>query len=137
MEGSLRMLSISEVNKEKLELYLKLNDHSQDLISIAICNNLNVFATSSLDGYVNPYTFPEAKIFRSLFNQGGFSDNVFLSAYPLPCFITYSKETQKLKTYGINGHLIISGEIEEHSILSPIVFTDQNFNDYLVQYLLI
>ena len=41
----------------------------------------------------------EYKIFRSLFNQGGFSDNVFLSAYPLPCFITYSKETQKLKTY--------------------------------------
>ena len=86
-----------------------------------------------MDGYVNLYTFPDAKIFRSISNRGGPADNVFLSAYPIPCIMTYSSRTMSLITYGINGHLILC-EIEEHGILSPIVFTDNNFNDYLVLY---
>lgn len=123
---------IYKVNEIQWTLHLIIHDHSQEIRSIAISNTLNVLVTSSLDGYVNLYTLPEAKMFRSLSNRGPI-DNVFLSAYPIPCVLTYSDKS--LITYAINGQLIHC-EIEEHAILSPIVFTDINFNDFLVEFIL-
>jgi WD40 repeat protein len=43
-----------------------LLDHTEEITSVYVSNILNIFATSSLDGYINLYTFPESKLFRSI-----------------------------------------------------------------------
>lgn len=48
-------------------------DHSSEITYISISNVLNVYATSSLDGFVNLYTFPSNRMFRSIQIQDNFT----------------------------------------------------------------
>ncbi len=61
--GALYIFKISDYN---LTLETVLYDHSQEITFISVSNVLNVLATSGLDGFVNLYTFPNNKLFRSI-----------------------------------------------------------------------
>ena len=80
-------LFIYKVNDITWNLHKILNDHYSEISSIAISNTINVVATSSFDGYVNVYTFPDTKIFRSLSNLNTPIEKVFLSSYPIHCLV--------------------------------------------------
>jgi WD40 repeat protein len=68
--NKLGILYIFEVNEFNWNLITKLYDHNKEITYISVSNALNVFATSSLDGFVNLYTFPNNRLFRSIYLIG-------------------------------------------------------------------
>ena len=68
--SSIGVLYVFEVNESIWKLANTLYDHNKEITYIFISNSLNVIATSSLDGYVNLYTYPNNRLFRSIYLSG-------------------------------------------------------------------
>ena len=135
------------VNGLSLNKIVKINSHDDEITSININDNLNMFATSSLDGYVNLHILPSFEIVRSIKisntnmnsyygNESDFyyADNVFLSSSPLPCIIIYISSKRVFRNFTINGEFM--GEIQEtdnsNYIKCPIIFSDIEFQEYII-----
>ena len=142
--GYLYCFSINGLSLTKLK---RIDSHNDKITSININDNLNMFATSSLDGYVNLYTLPSFELVRSLkvlntnissYYEKDFylyyADNVFLSSSPLPCFTIYISSKRMFKTFTINGEFI--DEVQETNnsniIKCPIIFNDLDFQEYII-----
>ena len=144
---------IYTVNGSNLRIKAVLYDHSDIITSISINENLNMFATTSKDGYINLYILPSFSMVRSIFLSKGvdfklnfenfeknkkdeyiYANNIFLSSTPLPCFTIYILEKHIFKTYSINGEFIYQEEESEStgSIKCPIIFKNILFNDFLI-----
>ena len=146
---------IFNVNGPILEKNKILYHHSGSITSISINENLNMFATSSIDGYVHLYILPSFYMIRSIQiskkvklninitdydyeeskkNEFLYADNIFLSSSPLPCITIYILVKRLFKTYSINGEFI--GKVEEENdtgnIKSPLIFKNLNFHDFLL-----
>ena len=106
-----------------------------------------MFATSSLDGFVNLYIIPSFELVRSLkicnTNKNSFyentsvfyyADNVFLSSSPLACLVIYIASKRIFRTFTINGEFI--EDIQEtgtsNYIKSSIIFDDLDFQEYII-----
>ena len=102
-------------------------------------DDLNLFATASIDGYVNLYTLPLCKRVRSIKvpidneNHGKFN-YVFLSESSLPSIImiTEKGETYEIFSYSINGQLLVN--CQDKNMESPIKVKDLNSLEYLIYY---
>ena len=131
-----------QVDKKKIELRSNLLAHTDEILSISINDNLNMFGSTSKDGYVMLYILPSFNLIRSIYipflfeeeKEFLWAENIFISNYPLPCFTIYISKKKIFKTFTINGHLI--GEITEdenaESIKCGTVFTSFNYQDYLI-----
>ncbi len=144
---------IYTVNGSNLRIKAVLYDHSDIITSISINENLNMFATTSKDGYINLYILPSFSMVRSIFLSKGvdfklnfenfeqnkkdeyiYANDIFLSSTPLPCFTIYILEKHIFKTFSINGEFIYQEEESEStgSIKCPIIFKNILFNDFLI-----
>ena len=129
------------VNGLSLNIIKKLYYHSDEITSININDNLNMFATSSLDGYVNLHILPSFELVRS-FNVNSyyenesnfyFSDNIFLSSSPLACITIYISSKRIFRSFTINGEFIEESQETDNSyIKSPIIFNDLDFQEYII-----
>ena len=138
-EGSLLSYKI---NKKKIEFEISKYIHSEPIVSISINDSLNMFATSSKDGYIMVYTLPSFDLVRSIYipslfkdeSEFLYADNVFLSNSPLPSITVFISKKKLFKTFTINGHFMQDLKEEENVnfIKNPIVFTSFDFQDYLV-----
>ena len=120
---------------------------------ISFNDNLSLVADCSYDGYVNIYSVPKFKLVRSInidpnTENGLFNlDFVFLSSQPLGAVSVYSNEVGNFKCFSLNGKEIKSQgndeklnfvrdengeEIKLTGMCSPLIFTDYQFNDYLI-----
>ena len=130
------------IDKKKIELKDNKLIHTDKIVSISINDNLNMFATSSKDGYVLLYTYPSFNLIRSIYipclfkeeTEFTYADNIFLSNYPLPCISIYIAKKKVFKTFTINGNSINEIKEEENTeyIKSGIVFTSFDYQDYLI-----
>ncbi len=128
-------LYIFQVNEIQWKLCKAIYDHNDEITSLYFSHTLNILASSSKDGYINLYTYPNFKLFRVLtIADNDYPLSVFLGAFPLPSFVVYSNQ-KKFYSYSINGKFL-GEEVEMGDILSPCVFTDTSFNDYLVRIVL-
>ena len=144
---------IFEVDGPNLIIYKVLYDHSDTITSIAINENLNMFASSSKDGYINIYILPSFKMVRSIqiskksdydsdFENNEktkneeflFANNIFLSSTPLPCYTIYITEKHLFKSFSINGEFIYEEQDDENTgnIKCAIIFKNLKFNDFLI-----
>ena len=144
---------IFNVNGPILEKNKILYCHNGQITSISINENLNMFTSSSIDGYINLYILPSFRTIRSIQiskkdkidindsnyeelkkNEYLYADNIFLSSSPLPCFVIYILIQKIFRIYSINGELI--GKVEEEkdsgNIKCPLIFQNLNFNDFLI-----
>ena len=64
--SKLGIVYMFKINEIEWTLHRTLFDHYSEITSIYISNTLNVLATSSLDGFLNLYTFPKGKLYRSI-----------------------------------------------------------------------
>ena len=87
--GSIMIYKPGKYSIEKTMYY-----HTQKIISIEQNNILNLFISSSLDGYINIYTIPNSILVNSIYLPYFVADYVLLSYSPLPSFIIYNKEKQ-------------------------------------------
>ena len=131
-----------KINKTKIELNNSLFIHSEPIVSISINDTLNMFATSSKDGYIMIYTLPSFDLVRSIYipslfkeeSEFLYADNVFISNSPLPSITVYISKKKLFKTFTINGHFMQDLKEEEgvNCIKNPIVFTSFDYQDYLI-----
>jgi WD40 repeat protein len=123
-----------------LELEMKNNIflHNDEITSISINDNLNMFATSSLDGYINIHILPSFDLVRSIKLSEGkkhfYANNVFLSSSPLPCITAFISSKNIFRAFTINGELIGDNEVifTTKNIKCPIIFNDLYYQDYLI-----
>ena len=144
---------IFKVKGPNLKIKKILYSHSDTITSISINETLNMFASSSKDGFINIYILPSYKMIRSILlskksdytldfdsiektKKGEFiyANEIFISSTPLPCYTIYISENNLFKTYSINGDFIYEEKEDETTgnIKSPIVFQNLNFADYLI-----
>ena len=126
----------------KITLKKTIYDHYNEITSLYISNELHLFITTALDGYVNIYKLPSCKLIRTIkINVENndkicyYASNAFISYCPLPSITLYINKLKIFKNYSINGTLIneINEEDGSSLILSPIVFHDlYNKNAFLI-----
>ena len=121
--------------KPKFNVLKKIINNSININSIFYSKNLYVLGTSSLDGFINLYTIPSFKFFRSIKidNELFTCDEIFLITSPLPSVIilNYKNHDKEILSYNINGKFLNKVK-EERGILSPKIGCDSYFNEYLV-----
>ena len=144
---------IFNVNGPNLEKNKILYNHTNEITSISINENLNMFASSSIDGYIHIYILPSFSMIRSLKiskkvkcdinnydyeeskkDEFLYANNIFLSSSPLPCFTIYILIKRLFKTFTINGEFVCQVEEENDTgnIKCPSIFQNLNFQDILL-----
>ena len=137
--GTLLIYKLNENNIEhKKSLYL----FDDEILSISINETLNMFAVSSIDGFINIYILPSYKLVRTIclnINKTNneeilYADKIFLSNSPLPCVTIYTNSKKLFKSFSINGEFI-SETIEtddSFKVKSPIIYTNNYSQDILL-----
>ena len=157
-KGSLIIYSLDYILFKEEKKFINLIKFFQShpgfsINSICINSDLNLFADCSNDGFAHIYTLPKCKLVHSIYIESNTTNNyfsndyIFLSAQPLASISIYSNKTYNFKCYSINGNELIdynkdfddklikdykSELLEEQGMSSPIIFTDSQFNDYLL-----
>ena len=110
----------------------KLITNQMDPISHIHCNNnLNLWCSTSINGYINIYTLPLCRLVRSLKISTKKCSYSFLCDSPLPSIVIISDEVNsEIYVYSINGTLI-SKKMEYFHLTNPLIMKDSNSNDYL------
>ena len=137
--GSIAIYNI-DVENNKWYLY-KIRLHQMSPISdININNDLNIFASCSIDGYINLYTLPLCKLVRSIKIPLVLENNekcnfIFLSESSLPSIIIITEDNGKcdILSYSINGRFLASIK-EDKTFECPIKIKDLNSFEYLAYY---
>ena len=91
------------INKK---IYNELYDHNDEITCINHNKRLNMFCTTSKDGFLNVYIYP-SKLMTSIKNPNGNYFNIaFLSSNPFPSIIAFEEKNYELFSYSINGFFI-------------------------------
>ena len=96
----------------KLEVYghniliNEIMDHNDKIIDFYYNRRLNMFATTSFDGFAYIYILP-CKLFCGIKHpSNSYFDKIFLSANPFPTIITYEEDSCTFRAYSLSGILI-------------------------------
>jgi hypothetical protein len=112
-------INITANNLGKLEIYINdklINEYYEhnDIIEYIYYNKrLNMFATTSLDGYSFIYSMPNKLLSVIKHPNGGYFSFILLSSNPFPSIIAYDKITNDFYSYSINGLFIKKINISE------------------------
>ena len=131
IKGNIIVYKNDNEEKTLIPLY-QINDQMNEISYIDCNNELNLWTSATVDGYINIYSLPLCKLFRCIRVPTKNCMFVFLSSSPLPSIIviTNDKKETEIFVYSINGFLILRQK-EQGDISSPIIFKDLNSNDYL------
>ena len=127
--GNISVMYISSSNINDWKEVKFLNDHSNLISSIESNYQLNVWASASIDGYINLYTTPSCKLINSFkLETKNSCKNIFICDSPLPSILLICQE--EVFFYSINGHKIYYQK-ESSEIINPILIKNFIKNDYL------
>jgi len=130
-KGNVALYKMNLEEKKINKLLIVSNQKSP--ISHIHCNSvLNLWVSSSIDGYINLYTLPLCKLVRTIKVETKKCSYAFLISSPLPSIVVLCDEggNTDLYVYSINGK-IISKKQEYFQINKPIIIRDANFNEYI------
>ena len=127
-------ININCDNLGKVEIYI--NDKlisefydQKDMIKYIDYNKrLNMFVTTSLDGYSCIYSIPNKLISVIKHPSNGYFDYILLSANPFPTVITFDKINNDLYSYSVNGFFIIKVNLSQ--IIGDLDKINNNINIY-------
>ena len=120
----------SDVSKWKM---VKILTDQKSAISHIYCNSdLNMWLSTTIDGYINLYTLPLCKLARTIKISSKKCSYAFLSSSPLPSIVIINDETNnsEILVYSINGKQISKMELY-FQLNNPIIIKDLNANEYL------
>ena len=109
-----------------------ITDHLSAISHINCNSELNLWASASVDGYINLYTLPLSRLLRTLKVDTPYCDYVFLTSSPLPSIVVIGeeKEATEIFVYSINGNFY-SKQKEEGIINCPIILKNLNSEEFL------
>ena len=124
------------------QLYDELYDHNNEITSIDYNKRLNMFCTTSKDGFLCLYMYPN-KLITSLKNpNGNYFDKVYLSSNPFPSILAFEEMQYEFFSFSINGFKILKISLfnlldiqEKNKDLNIISFFNTNggtFKDRLI-----
>ena len=113
----------------------QINDHlNMPITSLFFNDILNLWGSTSYDGYVNIYTFPSNKKISSIKvdSNGLYADYLFIISSPLPSFIIYCKNNFCFYSYSLLGKLICKDYEINSEITSPLIIKESNFGEIMM-----
>ena len=132
--GNIKIYKINGEIEKCEELYL-ISDQFSPINHINCNEELNMWTSATIDGYINIYTLPLCKLIRCIKVPTNKCNYAFLSAFPLPSIVIITEEDGEEKkgeifVYSINGYLFMRQK-EQSLITSPQIIKDINSYDYL------
>jgi hypothetical protein len=120
----------SDVNNWKVIKNLK--DQKTPISHIYSNSDLNLWLSTTIDGYINLYTLPLCKLARTIKISTKKCSYAFLSSSPLPSIVIVNDETNnsEISVYSINGKFITKNQLY-FQLNNPIIIKDLNANEYL------
>ena len=112
-----------------------INDHQcLPITSISFSDELLIWGSACMDGYIKIYTYPTNKSILSLkVDQSSlYADYLFITSSPLPSFVIYCRKNLYFYSYSLIGKLIEKDKEEYIDIKSPIILRDNYGNDKLL-----
>ena len=104
--GKIEFFQFNE--NKSLELISEFFDNKDEIIHLNYNQRLNMFCSSSKDGFVNVYSLPN-KLITTIKNPSkNYFDYVFLSSNPFPSIIALEIKSGNIFSYSINGFKIQS-----------------------------
>ena len=103
-------------------------NNTSAITDVVYSNTMNIFASASYDGFIDLYTIPSFRLFRSIKHHSAI-DNIFISSSPLAAIVAISES--EMKTYSINGKELCT-ITEANGIKSAKMLTDETFCDSIV-----
>ena len=117
-----------EIYKNDILKY-KLYDHSNKILDCFYNKRLNMFGTTSLDGYICIYILPN-KLISMIKHPRSYFERIFLSANPFPSIIAYDKKENIIVSYSLSGILINSIQLDNKIIFNVELNIIPLFNMY-------
>ena len=127
-------IAIYSINFEKkFNLLNIISAHSNQIVQINSNDDLNLFTSATINGFINIYTLPECKLTRSIKIDINNCTNIFLSSCPINCVIIVNSliDDTELYAYSINGHFL-KKQNTSSNIKSPLIMKDLSSNEYFV-----
>ena len=112
-----------------------LNDHQHlPITSISFNDDLFIWGSACMDGYIKIYTYPTNKSILSMKVEQSslYADYLIISSSPLPSFVIYCRKNLFFYSYSLLGKLIEKDKEDYINIKSPIIFKDNYGNDKLL-----
>ena len=104
--GKIEFFQFNE--NKSLELISEFFDNKDEIIHLNYNQRLNMFCSSSKDGFVNVYSLPN-KLITTIKNPSkNYFDYIFLSSNPFPSIIALEIKSGNIFSYSINGFKIQS-----------------------------
>ena len=106
-------IEVFQINKnESSELISEFFEHKDEIIHLNYNPRLNMFCSSSKDGFLNVYSLPN-KLITTIpkHNKNNNFDLIFLSSNPFPSIIAMESNTGNIYSYSIDGFKIKSTNI--------------------------
>ena len=111
---------------------IKIIPDQKSPISHVYCNSdLNLWVSTSIDGFVNLYTLPLCKLARTIKVSSKNCSYSFLTSSPLPSIVVINdEENSEIIVYSLNGKVIYKHQLY-FNLKNPIIIRDLNSNEYL------
>ena len=84
----------------------EIADHSNKIIDFFYNRRLNMFATTSYDGFICIYILPNKLISMIKHPENSYFDQIMLSSNPFPSIIAFDKKKNNLISYSLSGIMI-------------------------------
>jgi len=108
-----------------------INNNSKKINAIEQNNILNIFISSSEDGYINIYTLPNVNLINSIHIPYFPVNNILISHSPISAFLLYNKNKKAFKSFNINGRSLLSYDKYLSNVDEPILIKNEFGIEYL------
>ena len=117
---------------KKWKMIKTVSDQKSPISHIHCNSDLNLWLSTTIDGYINLYTLPLCKLARTIKISTKKCSCAFLSSSPLPSIIVINDESSnsEISVYSLNGKFITKQELY-FKLSNPIIIKDLNTNEYL------
>ena len=120
-----------DIDIKKWSLIKKITSQKREISHIHCNSDLNLWVSTTIDGFINLYTLPLCKLARTIKVSTKKCSYSFLTSAPLPSIVIINDEANsELNVYSINGKVISKKELYS-KLECPIIIKDLNSNEYL------
>ena len=109
-----------------------IHNNTKEILCLEQNNILNIFISSSKDGYINIYTLPNVRFINSIFLPYFNADKILISFSPIPSFIIYNEYKKAFKSFSINGRSLLNYDKYIFNTKEIKLELSDNFIEFLI-----